>query len=113
MTIKNVQIVQGSVRPINLVARLFEGTAKVTIRNGSGKEEKDVYFKVRFNHEYDPTTQQFKPKVIVIGDKTVPWDYQRHPYESVVTSVETSSYNGDIGSRIKAYFDEQFKREYQ
>ena len=113
MAIKNVEIVQGSVKPINLVARLFEGTAKVTIRNGNGGEEKDVYFRVRFNHEYDPVTQQFKPKVTVIGDKTVPWDYQRHPYGSVVTSVETTSHNGDLSGVIRDYFDSQFRQKYQ
>src|SRR3989344_7478982 len=112
MTIKNVEIVQGSVKPINLVARLFEGTAKVTTRNGNGKEEKDVYFRVRFNHEYDPATHQFKPKVAIVGGVVIPWDYKTHPYESVVTNVEPASYNGDLSSMIRAYFDAQFKQQY-
>lgn len=113
MTIKNVEIVQGSVKPINLEARLFEGTAKVTIRNGNGREDKDVYFRVRFNHKYDPATHQFEPKVAVVGGVPIPWDYEKHPYESVVTSVETTSYNGDLSRIIKDYFDAQFKQQYQ
>ena len=108
MSIKEVNVVQGSVKPMTLEARLFWGISFVTFNNGQEPEE--VYFKILFNHDYDPTTRQFKPK---INPKTgEPWGYVKYTFESAVVMVLPMSYNNELTAKIREYFDRQFKEQF-
>ena len=109
MAIKKFDIVE--IKPINLEARLYEGIAKITFKNGHGPEVREVPFRVRFNHEYDPITNQFKPKIYPKTGE--PWNYAEDPFGSAVVSIETSSFNGDLSAKVKEYFDIQFKQQYK
>lgn len=97
--IKKIEVVQGSIKPINLVARLFDGAAEVTLKNGNGGDhKKGVYFRVWFNRGYDPLTGKFEGGL--------------YDCETPVAQLEVCSRIEGLSGKIREYFNEQFKRVY-